>query len=100
MLLAALVALGVGVNDAVRLKRRFEPAAVDKIAVALAPQLGLPVDAVRTRVLAQADKLIQTEAGIGLWLVIAGGVVGLVGGLLDLAWVGRETLREEEVTPG
>ena len=54
----------------------------------------------RTRVLAQADKLIQTEAGIGLWLVIAGGVVGVVGGLLDLAWVGRETLREEEVTPG
>ena len=100
MLLAALVALGVGVNDAVRLKSRFEPAAVDKIAVALAPQLGLPVDAVRTRVLAQADKLIHTEAGIGLWLVIAGGVVGLVGGLLDLAWVGRETLREEEVTPG
>ena len=93
LLLAALVALGVGVSDAVRLKSRFESIAVDKIAAALAPQLGLPVDAVRVKVLAQADKLIRTEAGIGLWLVIAGGVVGVVGGLLDLAWVGQESLR-------
>lgn len=95
LLLAALVALGVGVSDAVRLKSRFESIAIDKISVALAPQLGLPVEAVRVKVLAQADKLIRTQAGIGLWLVIAGGVVGVAGGLLDLAWVGRETLRGE-----
>jgi hypothetical protein len=92
---AALLALAIGVNDAIRLKSRFESIAIDKIAVAIAPQLGLPIDAVKTKVRAEADRLIRTESGIGLWLVIAGGVVGVVGSLLDLAWVGSEVLREK-----
>jgi hypothetical protein len=96
LVVAALVVLAIGVNDAVRLKSRFESIAVDKIAAAIAPELGLPIDAVKTRVRAQAGKLIRTEDGVGLWLVIAGGVIGVAGGLLDLAWVGRETLRGDE----
>lgn len=92
LVVAALVALAIGVNDAIRLKSRFESIAIDKIAVAIAPELGLPIDAVRTKVRAQADRLVRTEPGIGLWLVIAGGAIGVAGGLLDLAWVGSEVL--------
>jgi hypothetical protein len=93
LVLAALVALAIGVNDAIRLKTRFQSIAVDRIAVGVARSHGLPMDAARNLVREQADRLIRTEAGVGLWLVIAGGAIGVAGGLLDLAWVGSELLR-------
>jgi hypothetical protein len=43
------------------------------------------------------------DVGSGLWLVLGGGALGLVGGLLDLAWVSQQRLRaageDEAPTP-
>src|SRR5438045_3314711 len=64
LVVAALLALAIGVNDAVRLKSRFQPIAVDRIAIAVARDHGLPIDAARTLVQEQAGRLIRTEAGI------------------------------------
>jgi hypothetical protein len=52
----------------------------------------LPIDEVRRGYEAAGSDVIDFTPGIGLWLVIAGGAVGLVGGLLDLAWVGQQRL--------
>ena len=38
------------------------------------------------------DRGASIDLGLGIWLVVAGGVIGTIGGLLDLAWVGQRQL--------
>jgi hypothetical protein len=92
--LAAALALAIGVTDVIRADERFGGYAVDRIAAALADASGQPADRVRDDVQAEVDRDGSIDIGLGLWLVIAGGAIGLVGGLLDLAWVGERRLRE------
>jgi hypothetical protein len=94
--LAAAIALAVGVTDVLRADDRFGGYAVEQIASQLADVSGQPIDAVRADVQAEVDSEGSIDLGLGLWLVVAGGALGLVGGLLDLAWVGQQRLREAE----
>ena len=92
--LAAALALAIGVVDMLRAEDRFGDYAVEQIAQRIADATGVPIEQVRDDVQAQIDREGSIELGIGLWLVVAGGGLGLVGGLLDLAWVGQQRLRE------
>lgn len=91
--LGAALALAIGIVDALRAEDRFGDYAVEQTAQGIADATGVPIEQVRDDVQAQIEAGGSIDLGIGLWLVIAGGAVGLVGGLLDLAWVGQERLR-------
>ncbi len=93
---AAAVALGIGIVDLVRAEERFGDYAVEEIASDVSRQQGIPIAEARLAVQAVVDDDGSIEVGLGLWSVLAGGAVGLVGGLLDLAWVGQQRLREAE----
>ena len=76
----------------------FEPVAIDAEAHHIFEQIGLPVDLARRRLL----EVVQQEGiGVryqwGLYLTLAGSAVGILGGVFDLAWVGRKRLEEEGV---
>jgi hypothetical protein len=94
--LAAALALGIGVADVVRADERFGGFAVEQTAQKIADASGVPLEKVLRDVRAEIDTNGSIDLGLGLWLVVAGGALGLVGGLLDLAWVGEQRLREAE----
>jgi hypothetical protein len=97
---AAAAAITVAAFDVVRADDRFGGYAVDKLAEQLSASSGIPLEQARTRVEAFIGTEGSIDIGLGLWLVLSGGVLGLVGGLLDLAWVGQQRRRavsEDEV---
>jgi len=81
VILAGIVGGGIGLYDALTAKDRV----LDEAAEALAPTFGVPADQVRT-VLDQAIDAgeLGVSISIGLYVVIAGGGVALVGGILGL----------------
>jgi hypothetical protein len=93
---AAAASLAIGVVDLVRAEERFGDYAVEEIAADVARQQRVPIAEARRAVQAVVNDDGSIDVGPGLWLVIAGGALGLVGGLLDLAWVGQQRLREAE----
>jgi hypothetical protein len=98
--IAAAAAITVAAFDVVRADDRFGGYAVDKLAEQLSASSGIPLEQARTRVEAFIGTEGSIDIGLGLWLVLSGGVLGLVGGLLDLAWVGQQRRRavsEDEV---
>jgi hypothetical protein len=98
--IAAAAAITVAAFDVVRADDRFGGYAVDKLAEQLSASSGLPLEQARNRVEAFIGTEGSIDIGLGLWLVLSGGVLGLVGGLLDLAWVGQQRRRavsEDEV---
>ncbi len=97
---AALVSLAVGVVDIARADDRFGGYAVDQLAERLSKDSGVSLEKARADVEATIEQEGSIDIGLGLWMVLAGGGLGLVGGLLDLAWVGQQRLRaagEDEV---
>ncbi|MEO8292559.1 MAG: hypothetical protein ABI635_05425 [Actinomycetota bacterium] len=97
---AAVVALSVAVVDVVRADDRFGGYAVGRLATELSRSSGLTPEQARNKVETYIAREGSIDIGLGLWLVVAGGGLGLVGGLLDLAWVGQQRLRaagEDEV---
>jgi hypothetical protein len=91
--IAAAAAITVAAFDVVRADDRFGGYAVDKLAEQLSASSGLPLEQARNRVEAFIGTEGSIDIGLGLWLVLSGGVLGLVGGLLDLAWVGQQRHR-------
>ena len=91
--IAAVVAISVAVFDVVRADDRFGGYAVDRLAKELSDTQGLSLEQARNDVEAFIEREGSIDIGFGLWLVLAGGGLGLVGGLLDLAWVGRQLPR-------
>jgi len=89
---SALTALAIGVVDIVRAQDRFGGYTVDQTAKRIADETGQPLDKVRADVQGVIDRGASIDLGIGIWLVVAGGVIGTIGGLLDLAWVGQRQL--------
>ena len=74
---------------------RYSAVETDETAEALAGSLGLPVETVREQLAASAETLGDyTDTGPGVYVTLAGGVVGFAGGVLTLAWASRRT-REE-----
>jgi hypothetical protein len=92
VLVAALGALAIGVVDVLRAKDRFGGYGLDETAAAMAEQFDVPVDRVRADLEAEIARDGSIDLGMGIWLVVAGGAIGVVGGLLDLAWVGQQRL--------
>ena len=94
----ALGAIGIAAVDIVQADQRFTDVAVDRLAREDVAANGGALDAAREQIQRFVDQAASIDIGVGLWLVLAGGIVGLVGGGLDLAWVGQQRLREAGVS--
>lgn len=92
ILIGSVSALAIGIIDVVGAESRFGGYALDDIASAVAKQDNIPVVEARQRAQALIDAEGSIDLGLGIWLVVAGGVIGTVGGLLDIAWVGQRRL--------
>jgi uncharacterized membrane protein len=99
VVVAAACALAIGVADVLRAEGRFGGFAVDENAKLISDETGTPIDQVRAGLQTVIDENASIELGMGIWLVVAGGGIGVIGGLLDLAWVGQQRLQNlgEEV---
>jgi hypothetical protein len=86
IVVASIVATGIGVFDIVRKESAFNSGAQDT-AHRIANTTGLPY----SDLLARIERYLVVDLRFGIYLVIAGGILGLIGGLLGIAWVsGRE----------
>jgi hypothetical protein len=91
---ASIVATGIGVLDIVRKDSAFDAGAQDT-AHRIANTTGLPY----TDILARIERYLVVDLKLGIYLVIVGGIIGLVGGLLGIAWVsGRDRAPAPPVT--
>lgn len=82
-LVVSALAAAVALNAEPRLTA---PAERDRIAMAEAARLGRPFDQVRAEIEAAFDLRFQVSLEAGIYLVIAGGLLGALGGALSLAW--------------
>ena len=87
ILVLGLVASALAAAVALNAERRFTaPGERDRIAMEEAARLGLPFDQVRDEVEVAFDLRFQVSLEAGVYLVIAGGLLGALGGALSLAW--------------
>jgi hypothetical protein len=76
-----VAAVGVGIYTALTATDQI----VDSAASEIASELGVPVEQARSTVQAAVDHgLLQLSLQVGLYLVIAGGVLGIVAGILAI----------------
>lgn len=93
---AGLVTLAVGAAFVMTASSRFEPVADDELVASIAQAAGVPEDQVRATFEDSMQQLgAFTEVGPGPYVAIAGGLAGLVGGILVLAWTGRPEETDE-----
>jgi hypothetical protein len=91
----AILALGLTATAlagaaAIRANERFtSPSQRDRIARALATELGLPYEEVRARIEVTFNRRFHASLDPGIFLVIAGGVMVALGGGLSVAWTAR-----------
>jgi hypothetical protein len=86
-IIAGVVIMGVGIYDATT----AEDSVLDSVAEDVAPSLGAPVDQVRNVLQQQADSgQLNVSLQVGLYAVIAGGALALVGGVIAAATAKRE----------
>ncbi|MDP9295530.1 MAG: hypothetical protein M3O88_02390 [Actinomycetota bacterium] len=98
VVISSLIAAGIGVLDIVRADHAFDLGA-EATAHRIADTTGLPFQ----DILARMDRFQTVDVKLGLYVVIVGGVIGLIGGLLGLAWVARQDRRTQvadEPLPG
>jgi hypothetical protein len=90
ILALGLIASALAGSAAIRANDRFtSPSQRDRIARALATDLGLPHGEVRARIEATFSRRFSVSLRPGIVLVIAGGVIVALGGALSLAWAAR-----------
>lgn len=97
---AAVATIAVAVVDLVRADDRFGDYAVDGLTKQLSAASGRSLEQARNDVEAYIAQEGSIDIGAGLWMVLAGGGLGLVGGLLDLAWVGQQRLLAAGIDQG
>jgi hypothetical protein len=86
IMVAGLVAIVLAVRE-LSIKDRLLLTGLRTFAEALHQQNGLPAQDLAAKIRADLQKSGTVNVGIGLWITIAGGVVTLVGGVLDMMWV-------------
>ncbi len=96
VILAGIVGGGIGLYDALTAKDSVLDAAAEE----LAPTFGASAEQVRT-VLDQAIDAgqLSVSISIGLYVVIGGGVVALVGGILGLRYAGERAVPGRTTAP-
>ena len=96
-IMAGLLVAGVGIYDAVT----AEDSVLDATAEEVAPQVGVPVEQVRTILQQSADSgELDISLQLGLFLVIGGGVIGTIGGVIATATANRDAMAAEPTMPG
>jgi hypothetical protein len=95
-ILAGIVGGGLGLYDALTAKDSVLDAAAEE----LAPAFGASVQVVRTALDQAIDAgQLSVKISIGLYAVIAGGVVALVGGILGLRGSGEPAVARQDAAP-
>jgi hypothetical protein len=99
---AGLVAAVVAGVFLVQAHARFDPVANDDLVRRLAAALEQPVDIVRGQLQQTLEALGGfTRTGVGAAIVVAGGLLGVAGGVLTLRWarIARAPAHAESGTP-
>lgn len=87
ILVLGLVVSALAAAVALNAEPRFTaPAERDRLAMEEAARRGLPFDQVRAEIEAAFDARFEVSLEAGMYLVIAGGLLGALGGALSLAW--------------
>ena len=94
LIVAALMIVGIAAAATTSTYSRFGERALQDMAKSAAAALKLPLDQARQRVDQIASLGIDVSRGSGLWVALAGGLLGVMGGILSLTWA----LRREEST--
>lgn len=81
ILAASFVAFAVAGVSALTATGRFEPAVVDDVLADLDPSGNVTAEQRQ-----QIEELVEARLALGPFVALAGGVMGLVGGLLVLSW--------------
>jgi hypothetical protein len=90
ILALGLIAIALAGSAAIGANERFtSPSQRDRIARALATELGLPYEEVRARIESTFSRRFRVSLRPGIVLVITGGVIVALGGALSLAWAAR-----------
>jgi hypothetical protein len=88
IVLVAAAALAVAVWCAVALSSVVHDTGVDQLITLVATQLHLSTAEATRQVTAALGRVgIDVKAQSGLWVTVAGAVIALAGGIVDLAWV-------------
>jgi hypothetical protein len=83
---ASIVATGIAVLNIVRKDSAFDSGA-QQLAHRIADTTGLPYN----DIFAKIERYLVVDLKLGIYLVIIGGIIGLIGGLFGVAWVsGRD----------
>jgi hypothetical protein len=87
---AGAAAIAIVVYDLTRLSDRFAGGAgLADLATRISAATGKSVQSVLGTLRANQARYVTVSAGQGLWLVIAGGVLAIVGGILSVVWADR-----------
>lgn len=101
ILVLGLVVTALAAAVALNADRRFTaPDQRDRIAMEEAARLGLPFDQVRDQIEVAFDLQFQASLKAGVYLVIAGGLLGALGGALSLAWASSQRPRSSFAPAG
>lgn len=91
IVIAGVVAGGLAIRDATRSFDRFAQSACDKVAGEISETTNLPFEPLLRRCEEQTAGRTQVDLKPGIYLVMAGGVLAVIGGALSFVWAGRPT---------
>ncbi len=96
---AGLAALALGLWALLALRSVVQDTGVDAL-VKIFVGLGISATKAREQVLRTMSRQgIAVKAQVGLWMTVAGGVLAMAGGFVDLAWVRRKKIAGNTIDP-
>ncbi len=96
---AGLAALALGLWALLALKSVVQDTGVDAL-VKIFVGLGISATKAREQVLRTMSRQgIAVKAQVGLWMTVAGGVLAMAGGFVDLAWVRQKKIAGNTIDP-